>query len=223
MDDMQSYDIAMLGVLTVATLLGFFKGMARQIASLATLVAGCFLALRLSPWLADYIHQPPPLNRFIAMLLIYLATGLTIWLLLRKVSQIIDRVQLKDFDRQMGALLGAAKGALLCVVITFFSASLSFASRQTVLQSWSGRHITKLIHQTGLVRPKETQDLLDRHLKQLERQLSSAVTEGQKETQHVLDRYLKQLQPQRAPAAADEQGNSQGGSSFFVRDLSDPH
>ncbi len=44
------------------------------------------------------------------MLVLYILTSLAIWLLFRMVSGIIDRVKLKEFDRQMGALFGLAKG-----------------------------------------------------------------------------------------------------------------
>jgi membrane protein required for colicin V production len=169
---MQPYDLAMIAVLAAATLLGFVKGMARQAASLASLVASYFLALRLSPSVAAYVHQPEPLNRFIAMLLIYLVTSLAIWLVFRKVSQLIERVQLKEFDRQVGALFGAAKGVLLCVAITFFAVSLSAVSRQSVLASQSGHYIARFIHRAGPVAPKEIHDLLDTYLSRLERQLT---------------------------------------------------
>jgi hypothetical protein len=55
------------------------------------------------------------------MLALYLATSLAVWLLFRLVAGIIDKVKLKDFDRQVGALIGVAKGVLLCLVITFFA------------------------------------------------------------------------------------------------------
>ena len=169
---MQPYDLAMIAVLAAATLLGFFKGMARQVASLASLVASYFVALHLSPSVAGHLNQPEPLNRFIAMLLIYLITSLVIWLVFRKVSQAIDRVQLKEFDRQVGGLFGAAKGVLLCVAITFFAVSLSAASRQTVLASRSGYYIARLIHQAGPVMPTEIHALLDPYLTELEQQLT---------------------------------------------------
>ena len=45
---MDWYDIAMLCVLGLATLIGAWKGMAWQLASLASLVLSYFLALRFS-------------------------------------------------------------------------------------------------------------------------------------------------------------------------------
>ncbi|MGH7138707.1 MAG: CvpA family protein, partial [Pirellulales bacterium] len=115
---------------------------------------------------------------FIAMLLIYLVTSLAIWLVYRKVSQLIERVQLKEFDRQLGALFGAAKGVLLCVAITFFAVSLSAASRQSVLASQSGHYIARFLHQAGPVAPKEIHDLLDPYLNQLEQQLTQRSSNG---------------------------------------------
>ncbi len=168
---MQTYDLVMIGVVAVATLLGFYKGMARQVASIASLVVSYFAALRLSPSLAACIRQPEPLNRFIAMLVIGLLASLVTWLVFRKVSQFIDRVCLKEFDRQVGGLFGAAKGVLLCLVITFFAVSLSAASRQTVLASQSGQLIARLIHQAGPVMPHEIHKLLDPYLSHLEEQL----------------------------------------------------
>ena len=58
---------------------------------------------------------------------------MAIWLVFRLVSGLIDRVRLKEFDRQMGALFGAAKGVLLCVAITFFAVTLSTQARTAVL------------------------------------------------------------------------------------------
>ncbi len=46
---METYDICMLLVLVAATVFGAYKGMAWQIASLASLVVSYFVALRFSP------------------------------------------------------------------------------------------------------------------------------------------------------------------------------
>lgn len=169
---MQPYDMIMIGVLAMATLFGFLKGMARQIASLAALVGSYLAALRFSPELAKHIAQPEPLNRFVAMLAIYLVSSLAIWLVYRKVSQIIERVQLKEFDRQIGALFGSAKGLLLCMAITFFAVSLSATSRETVLASQSGSRFARLMLQADPLMPKELHAVLDPYMSQFERQLT---------------------------------------------------
>lgn len=168
---MQPYDLVMLSVLAAATLFGFVKGMAWQVASLASLVASYFVSLRFSGVLAPYIKQPEPLNRFIAMLALYLATSLAIWLAFRAVSQAMARVRLKEFDRQVGGLIGAAKGTLLCVAITFFVVSLSPRGRDLVLASRSGPYIARLIQRADPIMPLEIHAVLDPYLRKLEAEL----------------------------------------------------
>src|SRR5215475_1105258 len=116
---MDWYDIVMLVVLGGATLLGAWKGMAWQIASLGSLVLSYFLALRFSAQLAPLFGASAPLNRFVAMLVIYLATSVVVWCAFRLVAGFMDRIKLRDFDHQVGALFGLFKGVLLCLAITF--------------------------------------------------------------------------------------------------------
>ncbi len=168
---MQSYDVGMLAVLALATLWGAWKGMAWQIASLASLVASYFVALRFSPSLAPYISRQEPWNRFLAMLLLYLLTSLVIWMSFRTVKRAINRVQLKEFDRQLGGLFGAAKGVLLCVAITFFAVSLSATGREVVLKSRSGYYVAVLLQRADEIMPKELHQVLDPYIEQLERRL----------------------------------------------------
>lgn len=169
---MQYYDIIMLVVLVVAMVFGAWKGFAWQLASLASLVVSYFAALRFSGQLAPYISANEPMNRFVAMLLIYVVTGAVVWLLFRLVAGFIDRLKLKEFDRQMGALLGLAKGGLLCIVITLFAVSLaSETQRQEILHSRSGYYIGYVIDRAHMVMPEEIHDRVRPYLERLDRQL----------------------------------------------------
>jgi len=167
----EPYDVLMLAVLVLATLFGLWKGMAWQIASLASLVVSCLVALRCSGPLAPYISDHEPWNRFLAMLILYLATSLAIWLAFRLVAGVIDRVRLKEFDRQMGAFFGLAKGILLCLVITFFFVTLSENARQSVLRSRSGKYIALLIQQATPAMPDEVRNVLGKYIQELDEKL----------------------------------------------------
>ncbi|MEX0586529.1 MAG: CvpA family protein, partial [Pirellulales bacterium] len=135
---MQFYDILMVGVLAGATVFGAWKGLAWQAASIASLIVSYFAALRFRDVIAPYVHAEAPWNRFGAMLIIFVAVSLAIWLVFRYVSDAIDRVKLREFDRQLGALVGLAKGVLFCVVITFFAITLAETAREPILKSKSG-------------------------------------------------------------------------------------
>ena len=169
---MQTYDFIMLGVLLAALVFGAWKGFAWQVASLASLVLSYFVALRFSGDLAPYVSDREPLNRFLAMLIIYAVSSCVIWLLFRLIAGIIDRVKLKEFDRQMGALLGLAKGGLLCIAITFFAVTLvDDPYRGSILASRSGYYIGYMIDRAHLVMPDEIHDVLHPYLNKLDEEL----------------------------------------------------
>ena len=165
------YDAVMLALLIFATVFGAWKGMAWQIASLASIVVSVMAAVHFSGPLAPIFSNREPWNRFIAMFVLYLLTSFTIWIIFRFVARFIDRVKLKEFDRQMGALFGLAKGILFCVVITFFAVTLSENLRQTVLASFSGRAIAVLIKNATPVLPEEVTDVLGKYIEELDRRL----------------------------------------------------
>jgi membrane protein required for colicin V production len=167
----QPYDFVMLAVLVLSTVFGAWKGMAWQLASLASLVLSAGVAVHFGKPLAPYFSAEEPWNRFIAMLVLYLATSLAVWLVFRMVSGIIDRVRLKEFDRQVGALFGAAKGVLWCLVITFFAVTLSESARQAILHSRSGYYIAVFIERAAPVLPQEVRSVLGKYIEELDRKL----------------------------------------------------
>ena len=168
---MQPYDIFMIVVLVGATMFGAMKGMAWQMASLSSIVLSYFVALSFSEQLAPFFHAQAPWNRFLAMLVLYVLTSFAVWLAFRVVAGAIDRVKLKEFDRQLGALFGAFKGVLLCVAITFFAVTLSVNARGSVLKSKSGGYIAQLLNKADSVMPKEIHNVLDPYIDRLNRGL----------------------------------------------------
>jgi membrane protein required for colicin V production len=168
---MDWYDIAMLAVLGLATLMGAWKGMAWQIASLGSLVLSYFLALRFSAQLAPAFGSTAPWNRFVAMLVIYLATSVVVWLVFRMVARFLDRIKLRDFDHQVGALFGFVKGVLLCLAITFFVLGLSDALRDHILATRSGHYMALFLDKAEAIMPPEIHKVLDPYLNKLEERL----------------------------------------------------
>ena len=168
----EGYDLVMIGLLAVTALLGYFKGMVWQLAWIAGIVASSFVALRFAAPLAPYFGQQAPWNRYIAMLALYAGTSLVVWLVFRMIAGAINAVHLSAFDHQLGLLLGLAKGALLCVVITFFSVTLAPAYRHQIVASYCGRFVADLIVRADTYLPKEIHDTVDPFVKQFERQFA---------------------------------------------------
>jgi len=187
----QTYDIVMLVVLLGTALLGAWKGMVWQIASLASLLVSTFVAIHFSTPLAPYFSATEPWNRFLAMLVLYILTSLAIWLLFRMVSGIVNRVKLREFDRQMGAMFGLAKGALLCVVITFFAVTLSESARQMVLKSYSGDAIARLTRRANPILPEDVRSVIGKYIDELDQKLDPNTQPSEAENKNIGQEDLK--------------------------------
>lgn len=169
---MQTYDLVMLAVLVFATIFGFWKGLAWQVASLASLVVSYFAALKFADKLAPMVSEHAPFNKFVAMLIIYAGASLAIWMLFRVVAGVIDGVKLKEFDRQMGALVGFAKGVLICIAITFFAVSLlGQVQRDKILASRSGHYIVQVLDKADAVAPPEIQQVIGPYIEKINKRL----------------------------------------------------
>jgi membrane protein required for colicin V production len=167
----QPYDFVMLAVLVGTVIYGAWKGMAWQVAALASVMVSAAVAVHSSPLLAPVFGKQEPWNRFLAMAVLYIVTAVAIWLLFRLVRGAINRVQLKEFDHQLGSVFGLVKGVLYCLVITFFAVTLSETARQAVLQSRSGYYIAKGIRQANPILPADVRKWLGTYIDELDQKL----------------------------------------------------
>ena len=177
--NVQYYDLFMVLVLVGATIFGFWKGMAWQIASLASLVVSIFVAAKFRNQLAPMFGQQAPMNQFAAMLAIYAGSSFVIWMAFRFVSGAIDKVKLQAFDKQMGALFGFAKGVLMCVAITFFAITLlPQVQGQAIVNSKSGHYIVAFLNQAETMVPPEYHQAIVPYLDKVEERISTGNPNG---------------------------------------------
>ncbi|QDU27471.1 Colicin V production protein [Anatilimnocola aggregata] len=188
---MQGYDFLMIGVLVGAIAWGAWKGFAWQVASTASMVLSYFVALNFRAPVAQMISTffqnraeqssgaaalaNGPWNVFGAMLILFLGTSLVVWLCFNFVSQAIERMKLKEFDRQVGAVMGLAKGVLLCIIITLFSMTLlEQPQRQAIINSRSGNVIAQILAKAESVLPPEILQVLAPYIDGLENRYPTA-------------------------------------------------
>jgi membrane protein required for colicin V production len=214
---MQIYDLVMLAVIVAAIAFGAWKGLAWQIASLAAIVLSYIVALNFREPVSNLISAKPPWNVFLAMLILYLGTSLVVWITFRVVRNFIDRLKLKEFDRQTGAVLGAAKGVILCVIITLFAvALLGEEQKRAVCQSRSGYYISLLIDKVHVAMPDEIHDVLHPYLHGLDEEIKEERSTAAGRTTATDNGQL--FQPPTAAVPAEE---GQSGTSDAERLLRD--
>jgi membrane protein required for colicin V production len=162
---MQAYDFITLFILVVAAIWGARRGFAKQLATILSLALGYFVAVNFREPVSRMIEAPHPWNLFAAMLGLFMATSLLVWIGFRFVKGSLEDSGLKGFDTQLGALFGLGKGLLLSMAITMFAVvMLGDAQRHTVLESFSGYNICRLINSAHAIVPTEWQQAMQPYL-----------------------------------------------------------
>ncbi len=216
---MSTYDVVMLAVLAGAILFGMWKGLAWQVASLAAIFISYFVALNFCQPLSTYISSEQPWNKFAAMLILFLATSLVVWIAYGFVKKSIERLRLRGFDRQAGALLGAVKGGLLCMLTTLFAVTLMGENvRHAVVDSKSGGYIATAINRLNSLVPGEIHSVLDPYVKQF----NQAVTEtdrgflenSEQKFNETLQTFQGQFQLPDQPDTGTSENGIGGGSQL---------
>lgn len=164
------YDALMLLIVIISVLQGAWRGMAWQLAPIASLVLGYIVSYPLSTALAEYFGKPP-LNRLWAMIAIYLVVSLFVYMVARSIRHSLERMKLVEFDRHLGAVFGGIKGVLFTVVLTLGLVSVSDQARELILKSESSTISARLMNTISPILPQPLNDLVHPYLKNLNDQL----------------------------------------------------
>ena len=127
----------------------------------------------------------------------------------------IERWRLRGFDTQAGGLLGAFKGALLCMLITLFAVTL-FGDRVTdsIIASRSGGYITTAINKIHMMVPDEIHAFLDSHIQQLNQSLEEESPGFVSDSKTKLENKLKVIRGQFNVPANDQQVTGSPDNGF---------
>ena len=155
------YDFAVAGILLFCLVRGLSKGFVWQLAAIGSVVLCFAFAETASVVIAPYLNVRPPLNRWVSMLLLYVACSFVCFAAARGLKGTLEKRQFEDYDRHLGGLFGLLKGAGLAVVVTFFAVTLSDKLRPTVLTSYSGYAAAVVMNSLSPVFPEG----LDRYIK----------------------------------------------------------
>lgn len=222
---MQGYDLFMIIILAAAVIWGAWKGLAWQVASLASVVLSYVAAMMFRQPVAHFLSQQvelvPPLDTGLAMLILFLGTSLLVWVGFNLVSETMQKLKLKEFDRQVGAVLGLAKGILLCTVITLLAVTIvSDQQRQQIYNSRSGYYISVLLNKIQPILPPEVQSRLQPYEENLEKnvprpgEFSNQFLDSQEQPANSRAGWSTEADERRAVERSSYEGPGGGSDSF---------
>jgi membrane protein required for colicin V production len=134
------FDIIVLAVIGILTIIGLSNGMVKQLFGLAGVIAGYILAMRYYHFCAEYLTSlHPGTARAISFVAIFLACIVVAHIISWLVGKFVTTTGLGFLNSIGGGLLGFVKGCLIvCVMVivlnAFFPADTGFYKKSRTLK-----------------------------------------------------------------------------------------
>ncbi len=124
---MNYIDIIILLFLLYGAFRGFSKGLIIEVATLAGLILGVFIAIRYSPFtegiLKDFLNITSRYLSYIALAVTFLLVVIVVYLLGKMLTRLVDIISLGLVNKLLGTLLGIAKYFIMvCVLLMIVDA-----------------------------------------------------------------------------------------------------
>ncbi|MFM8288326.1 MAG: CvpA family protein, partial [Planctomycetaceae bacterium] len=171
------YDALLLLILGWSAWRGSSRGVTWQLASIASLLLCFAFAAPASLVVAPLIKLDPPLNRWLAMLAVYILFSFGAFAAARVIRSLLAALKFQEFDQHLGGLFGLLKGILACLILTFFVVTLSPSAREQVLRTHSGRVAGYLLYKARGILPQELSPTLAPHFDVIRDELIEIATE----------------------------------------------
>ena len=118
---MNKLDVLLLTPIALGFIFGLFKGLIKEMTSLATIVLGIFGAKLLSPFMSDLLVSLFHFSNSVALPLSYLCVFILIVISLLTIAKVfekmVDSMSLGGLNKFFGGLFGALKYALIVSVL----------------------------------------------------------------------------------------------------------
>lgn len=138
-------DLVVLGIITVSTLLSVFRGLVKEIASLAVWVLAIVGASRLAHLVADLLPGwlTAPLQQTLAFVIVLVVILVVGKLLVMLAKELVSAAGISGIDRVLGMAFGMARGGLIVVVLAIL-ASMTALPGQLAWQKAKSRGFLEL-------------------------------------------------------------------------------
>jgi len=137
---MNPFDIIIIVIFTYFLIMGFFRGMIREISAIAGVLGGFFTALFTYKYLADYLSgwvSDPSYQKILSFLIIFSVVFMTVGIIGLIIKYLLKIADLRWTDRLLGGVFAGLKAVLVASVLlvvftTFLTRDAPFL-RQSVL------------------------------------------------------------------------------------------
>ena len=145
---MSKLDMLLLFPIAVGFIIGLFKGLIREVTSLAAILLGIlgakFFAPTVSVFLVDSLHFSKGVASVLSYLILFVGIVIALHLLAKSLEKVFDAMSLGFLNKFMGGIVGAFKYALLVSVLLFAYNAISPPDALTKENSIAYKPLMKL-------------------------------------------------------------------------------
>ena len=150
--DMNKLDMILLLPIGFGFIFGLFKGLVKEITSLAAIVLGIYGAKLLAPSISDVLvnsfHFSEKTALPISYLVLFIAIAIGLLMLAKSLEKLFDSMSLGGLNKFLGGIFGALKYALivsvLLIVFNAIDSHFSIVSAETKENSIAYKPLMKL-------------------------------------------------------------------------------
>jgi membrane protein required for colicin V production len=143
-------DYAVLGVLALSTAWGVWRGLVREVISLAGWIVAFLAANLFAEPVADALPQSisnPDLRVLVAFVAIFVVTLTLATLAAIALSKALKAAGLRGLDRTLGGLFGVARGVLIAIAFALVAGLTSLPQDPIWKQSFTGPMLGRTVIQ----------------------------------------------------------------------------
>lgn len=130
--DYSILDYAILAILSLSVVIGLWRGLLKEVLSLATWLLALFVSMRFSPDIMGYLAGAIPDERVqyvVALIVLFVLSALVGVIVTQVISKSAKVVGLGFFDRLLGAVFGVLRGAVVVVILLLLIKASPFADK----------------------------------------------------------------------------------------------
>ena len=147
---MSGLDYAVIGVLALSTAWGAWRGLVREVISLAGWVLAFLAANAVAGPLGDALPRSmsnPDVRAIVAFVAIFVVTLTLATLAAIALSKALKAAGLRGLDRTLGGLFGVARGLLIAIAFALVAGLTLFPQNPVWKASWSGPMLGRTVEQ----------------------------------------------------------------------------
>ncbi len=158
------YNVLVVCVLLFFLVRGASRGLVWQLAGILGIMLCITFAGSASKVIGPHINLPQPTNQWAVMFITYMLASLVAFGFARTLNGWIEKMEMKEYNRHLGAVFGLLKGALLVLIMTFMIVTFSEKTRNSLKDSQAAHIAARIIHQIEPLVPDKLNGAVNKYI-----------------------------------------------------------